>query len=913
MPKPYRIQIDEAVGAALEGATVATANTRAARNLLRQCSLRKRAGDGAWRTPVVLPLAALIDGLWRSAQIAGALDTMLLSDLQQQQLWATVIRQSPVADAFVNRNQFASLAANAWQAIHAYRIPLRSAAFRTTAESSSFLNWANAYADCLARARWTDSSTQIDRLLPVLEAVKQYLPGRMLLVGFDQLTPQQRELMEALSAQGVAVHELTADCGAAMQVRATRLPDGTAELTAAAGWARAHLEAEPSATIGVVVAGLSRMRDKVEQIFCDVLHPERRLATGGDARLAFDISLGQPLSHSPIVRPILTFVRLLSGAVSFADFSSWVRSPFFGAFGQRAQVRGQLDHFLVGRLGASVTLEAACGALEKANAAEFACAELIAAMRRAREFAGDQRPASPSRWIDAISKLIGASRWPGERDGLVLTSEEYQARESWEDLLAEIGSLDLVRPRMELREAVTFIAEGASAKIFKPRNQGAPIQVMGELEAAGSAFDRLWIAGWSDDQWPARSVANSLIPIALQREHDLPHSSAAGDFAFARAVTERLLQSAPEVIVSWPASDEDRELRPSRLLKAIPFLDSNELRVSVPEPWTDRFDSVSLECVQDYRSPAVGDGELHSSGTRIVELQSNCPFRAFVEYRLFAREQRSAEAGLAPMNRGKLVESALQFAWETLRDRFTLENCGESHLREIIADSIEQAFREVNLTPADTWERRCFELERTRLSDLIYEWLQFEKLRDDFRNLAHQQKCDLELGGLRLHGFIDRIDCLPDGSWVIIDYKTGQSSYTVSQWASPRPVRPQLPLYAVALLRQPPKPIISGVAFGLVNRRGCGLTGVSTRPQILGKKSSRVPPLEEFLQAWEPELERIAGDFTRGDARIAPKYPPGSGRSTCEESHCHLHAVCRVAEMAFSFERLEQEEDDAAE
>ena len=81
---PYRIQLEQTVEAALNGATVVTANTRASRNLLRACDQRRKAGAAAWRTPSVLPLAAWATELWQSAQVSGALDQTLHGPLQQR-------------------------------------------------------------------------------------------------------------------------------------------------------------------------------------------------------------------------------------------------------------------------------------------------------------------------------------------------------------------------------------------------------------------------------------------------------------------------------------------------------------------------------------------------------------------------------------------------------------------------------------------------------------------------------------------------------------------------------------------------------------------------------------------------------------------------------------------------------------
>jgi len=501
---------------------------------------------------------------------------------------------------------------------------------------------------------------------------------------------------------------------------------------------------------------------------------------------------------------------------------------------------------------------------------------------------------------------LAAAGWPGESSGLRLSSEEFQAREAWDNLLAEIGGVELVEPRLELAQVVERVVEAASAKIFKPQNQHAPVQVMGEFEAAGSAFDALWIAGWSDGNWPRRHSPNPLIPIALQREHDLPHHSAAAELAFARSVTARLLESAPEVVVSWPAAEEDRELRPSALIRSLMPADGQTLRLSRPKSLPELFPATILESQTDDRAPAVAADELRSHGVSILERQANCPFRAFVELRLLAPEPQTQEMGLPPTERGKLVEDALQLAWEQLRDQFTLENCGEGRLGEIIEAAVDGAFRKLKLQPADDWEERYLGIERQRLQALLREWLEFERSREPFEVVDHQREIPLELAGLRLRVRPDRLDRLRDGSLVILDYKSGKQSLGPSQWRTPRPGKPQLPSYAVALAGESPAPAIGGVAFALVRPGDCSMAGIGERPEILGKKSSRGDGLKDSLASWRPELESLVRDFRSGDARVDPKHP-----STCKKDYCGLHALCRVAEIAFPAETTE--DDDASE
>jgi len=336
MVEPYRIQLQQAVTAALEGATVpgspgeagfaspgvvvVTANTRAARNLLRECDRRRLTSQRAWRTPPVLPLEAWINELWRTAQVCGLLDCTLLGPAQQRALWERILEATPPAAPGGRR--LAPLAAEAWELAHAYDVPLRSPQFHATAETQSFFSWADAFADQLAARKWADRARMLDLLLPRLSALKDFLPKRMVFVGFDRLTPQQRRLLAALAAERLEVTVVSIEPGAETtgDIRSIKLADRSTELHTAAAWARARLENDPAARVGVVVAGLAEIRKEVEQAFSAVLHPEQYFTIGDISQPAFDISLGPPLAEYPIIHSALTYLRLLAGPIARGIF-----------------------------------------------------------------------------------------------------------------------------------------------------------------------------------------------------------------------------------------------------------------------------------------------------------------------------------------------------------------------------------------------------------------------------------------------------------------------------------------------------------------------------------------------------------------------------------------------------------------
>ena len=148
-----------------------------------------------------------------------------------------------------------------------------------------------------------------------------------------------------------------------------------------------------------------------------------------------------------------------------------------------------------------------------------------------------------------------------------------EARGAWDQLLAGIAALEAVEPRLGGGEAVGLLAAHAAATPFQPESAVAPIQILGLLEAVGLPFDALWVTGMAADAWPPAPQPNPLLPLAWQRERDVPRADAARELAYARKLTDRLLRGAPEVVFSWPQRVDDRAGLRSPLLPELAALE----------------------------------------------------------------------------------------------------------------------------------------------------------------------------------------------------------------------------------------------------------------------------------------------------------------------------------------------------
>jgi len=194
-------------------------------------------------------------------------------------------------------------------------------------------------------------------------------------------------------------------------------------------------------------------------------------------------------------------------------------------------------------------------------------------------------------------------------------------------------------------------------------------------------------------------------------------------------------------------------------------------------------------------------------------------------------------------------------------------------------------------------------LEGQRLGGLLCEWLAVERQRSTFVVLQREEDITLQLAQLQIRLRVDRIDQLPDGSQVIIDYKSGISK--VQDWLGDRPVRPQLLMYGIAAPGS-----AAALAFAQVRPRECrfnGLGEVAAAPGIatdipkVVKERMEAHDWQSLNERWRENLERLAQAFVAGDSKVDPLAP-----ASC--TWCGLQPLCRIniAEDSTAAETVEQ-------
>lgn len=834
--------------------TLIAENARLGRQLRREYDAERRSeGRDVWESPDVVPRNAWLKRLWEECVYRDPVRTpQLLNRWQEQVLWERAISESESDsdNALLDLPATASEAARAWDLLHSWEAHIEPAEFAGLSDPEAYLGWMRTVETRLRDEDWITASELPRALAERIAAGTLPLPHALAYTGFDELTPADRRLFEACGAVESAAPAGTGSKGSRAAF------DSTAdELAQAASWARRKLEADPGARIGVAVRGLAAQSAAVERIFDDILHPGLHFARAGE-RSAFHVAAGVPSNDAPMISAALLALRLHSG-MTLAEAGMLLRSPFL-RLGRSA--------------GARVEAELRRQGVEQASLQLDIVRRAFPGMAKATDELRPRR--HPDEWSAVFSKSLTQAGWPGGRP---LSSVEHQTLEQWKDLLSDLASLDLVLPRIPYEQALSRLRRMARERRFAPDfaayDEEAPVQIMDVLDAAGSRFDALWIAGLNASVWPEAPRPNPFLPASLQRTAGLPHSTPERELEHARRVTARLLASAPEVTCSFARYSGEEPLRVSPLIGTLP-----EIPDAVPTPATvlHRIFSAGTPLEDQPRTPApaLAPGIAQHGGMSVLRDQAACPFRAFATHRLKAKDPDAPDLGISKAERGTVAHEALDLLWQQLNSRAELLELPPGEIALLVERSVSAAL-DTRLSRRQRSKAfdRSRALEQERWERLLLEWLELEKRRPPFQVVERELSRKVNVGELEIEIKADRLDRFPDDTYGILDYKTSDN-LSLKDWDGERPDAPQLPLYAAKSGRD-----VSAVHFAQL---------VPGDSQMLGLQGET---LRARIPEWTQVVDRLGASFLRGDAAVDPKQPP----KTCE--FCTLHSLCRIAEL----------------
>jgi ATP-dependent helicase/nuclease subunit B len=882
------------------GATIVTGSARAARRLHFDFARRQAAqGRQAWSTPAILDWQSWLHQLWQDWSFAHPDAPVLLTPLQERALWQQV--QHSDANLVVSPESMAALAQSAYALLSAYDAHASREQFWPEIDAELFRQWAQRFDRACERHAWLSPALLESQLAEAVQSEALALPREIVLVGFDRTTPSQDSLLQALRLQNVTVNVLNAEVPAA-ELRFVQPVGVREEIEACAFGIRELLAARPEATpggpewkpIAVLSTEVDRQRGQIDRIFRSILTPECiSVFSSQDPRATYEFSLGEPLGSIPVIHAALLALRWVVRPLPQQDATWLLLSGFLFDARTDELALAQADARLREKAALSplVSLPRVLSAL---HAASDGLGTLRGRLQHALDFAAVHRfsseDRSPSAWAELVRLLLDEFGWSG---AAALDSIQYQARQRWDKLLEDVALLDLHSERISYARFLHQLATYAEETLFSAESLAAPVQIMGPLEAAGQEFDAIWFLGVSDQQWPSTGTPHPLLPLHVQRQAGMPHATKDEDWQLAQTVTRRILASAREITFSCAQRDKDGELRPSPLLSLFDLESVSLATLTTEVP------ALEPEYVHDAAQVGWSGGE-SSGGAGLLRDQAACPFRAFAAHRLHARALDEAEWGLSAIERGNLLHDVMHRFWteESPRRISGLDDLrrtiAEDQLLSVLRYHIQQAFADWTAGHTEEpWTLAYLRSEQQRLATRLHEWLQDEAKRQPFLVEACEQTLsNVQVGNLHLRLRADRIDRLPDGDRLLIDYKTG--AVHTSAWHGDRPDEPQLPLYAAYGNVEN----VGGVLFAQIRAGHTAFLGHVREAKLqLYEELKNASPFVKFpyqdsmRDGWAEALAALAEEFSRGDAAVRPKH----GRRTCE--HCAITPLCRIHEL----------------
>jgi len=868
-----------------DGYTLLTPNLRLARRIKSEWDERLRAaGATAWTPLSVHPLEHWLLEQWNMAASRDQLPAVTpLGHSQVLELWRQVIddqaRQS--GDFHLLRTEaIAEMANQARDLLLRWQVdphsPHIQQMFQFEHDCGTFLRWLRLFEQRLAKA---GLCTPVDCLVQLAQLPHRQPASRVALVEFGHIAPLLQAALTTLSPQW---HEVSPERRTARRL-VHSFTSKRAELQALATWIGQQHRAAPTTTIGVVLSDMRTDRVTLEYL----LRREFDCLGENFTSLPVNFSTGVPLDQTPLVRDALAALATGLEHISVPAVVNLLHSRFLAT----ADTRDSATQRFIRKLYAlqRETLAVAdVYVLAKTVAGpepkDFMLARQFASMAAMPALA---HAALPSAWLERFNEVLSVWGWPGPQ---VLDSLEYQQLERWSRSLDEFAGLDVVCQPMGFARALVLLRECCARQVSQPQTADSPIQVLGTLEAAGLAFDHLWVCGMQATNWPSPPRPNPFIPVAIQTQSGMPHANSERELTFSTALMDQYARTCSVIHASYYRQHDGVAELPSALLAQFDMQ-------TLPEPaplsteWVTDFDSAVVETVDDQFAPALRAEEAPSvtGGSSLLEHQSQCPFRAFARHRLQLAPLPEFTTVLRAGERGSLLHAALYALWGQLQDSTTLSGLDSASEQRAVTDAIDSALAKVRRKAQPGQGTAYWRLEKQYLTRLLLEWLAVERQRSAFSVVAMEQETVLELARMQLRLKVDRIDELPDGSRVVIDYKSGQSS--VQDWLGDRPAKPQLPLYAIA---EPSIP--AALSYAQVRPFQCQFSGLGKASPAKGI-STDLPPVihaeaaeQDWIalnEHWRHALENLAQEFASGVARVDPHR-----RSAC--AYCGLQSLCRI-------------------
>lgn len=829
-----------------QNTVVLTANTRLADKLVSAVS-----NAPVSVRPKIDPISHYLSHRYHELALRHDLPSCLTST-QAEFLWQQILKGSDDDLGLISPAQTAKTLARAYRHLKKWNLNLADIEPESV-EVSRFLEWGS-----LFERRLKDLDAIISDEIPTF-LEDDCLANHYILTGFDDISPIYQHLFDAWKDKGAMIETFEVERSAGQ--KAVSCASAGSELAYAASTAKIMSENNQSVTI--IVPDLNAKREEIETTFLDVFEPAKSLQAER-IPTQFRMTGGQALPFEPIVAEALAFLKYRS--LKGAYLISLIRSPYMPeaqtyqdereamALLLQSKSISNIDQFLH-QLNAFKADEALMTVFENMQAINIQVNSLF-------DFKA------------MVLNLLQAAGFPGN---MQLGSREYQALNKFYEALDAFVLQNRLCDQLSYQDAISMFEDFSAGILFQAESeQAANVTICGLLEAVGEMSDVMIITGLNQQYFPERAKPNPYLPIDLQRSHRMPHCDGLRQLDFATQLLDNLSRGPSELIATFALADQDIELQPSSLIETWPVEPFEGQDISLSKRI---FDSKSNEQVlDDWQASSLSGEDVQQikGGVSIFKRMVACPFQAFAAHRLKLRAIDDDALPLDLATRGVILHDVLDKLWASAKTSDEL-----SSLTAQIEPVVLKAINAYNQRYPNSIPQYLKALETQRLTSLMHEWLELESDRVPFEVCAHEKSVFGNIGGLPIHGRIDRVDSVA-GQQLLIDYKSGKIDQ--KSWFAEKLPEPQLPIYA--LLTGASAIAFAKVATGSVAMEGVAIEAIDDSITAVIDKS----PFDSWVALtdfWQSELNKTAQEFIAGTAVVNPHL----GEATCRT--CDFKTLCR--------------------
>jgi len=750
---------------------------------------------------------------------------------------------------------------------------------------------------------------------------KQTLPEHFQLHGFDDLSPNIQRWQQAVESMGCCVQrdENKSGLGVAPDLSYYPAQDIYDEVEQVALWGLDKvaklIQHKPLEQIKVAVVAPNVAEYKTaltqcldEQLYIKGLGKLHSQPDTPQAKL-YNLSLGQSLFSVPLIENAWQTMSLFfqpEKTTPYQAWSQWLISPYtLGDFGRRQQADAQFRRLQWANIQWPKLLETQA-AKSLPNVLNKAMTTWLKLTENSQQSKSGHR-VTLNAFIEQAWLLLETLSWPGNR---TLNSDEYQQKTAFENAMTQFSKLAEIGGKQSVSKWLNLLKRYLSEQVHQSQSVGhQPIQIMGMLEAGGQEFDAIWVMGLTNEAWPRMPNPNPFLPMHLQRQYGLPRSDAGRELTYAQQISERLIQSAPQVVWSYPKQTGEATLLPSSILPIVDVFETNSYQSLSETMLSLRDVGNGLLWDLDIQGAEIAEGAMAPGGTGILQAQSQCPLMAYIDYRLGAKYGlQHVEDSLQNTNQGTLIHAVLEHFWQETQTQVAMLALTEEQRTQRLVSHIETAFLELQGGLAEG----IVKVEQARILELCMQWLDLETQRESFAVVETEVEHLITLAGIQFKVFIDRVDHV-DGQAVILDYKTGKAS--INRLLETPLAAPQLAVYLMGVTKE-----VAGIGYALLHSdEGVKMSAVVEQDNVLYKnrtiqvfaKLSEKEGGDYYETTWDEFLDHLRQQVTE----LAEQIQQGNAEMTFNKlddiQYAEGHLALRVPEVLQQRQDIQNLADDA--